>query len=38
MKQDGKIKIYKDVLASMDESEPEVAPAPQRPQFPLPTR
>lgn len=38
MKQDGKIKIYKDVLASLDESEPEVAPAPQRPQFPKPTR
>jgi len=38
MKQDGKIKIYKDVLTSLEESEPEVAPAPQRPQFPLPTK
>lgn len=38
MKQDGRIKIFKDVLASMDESEPEVAPAPRRPQFPPPTR
>ncbi len=38
MKQDGKIKIYNDVLASLEESEPEVAPAPQRRQFPIPTR
>jgi len=38
MKQDGKIKVYRDVLASLEESEPEVAPAPQRPQFPIPTR
>ena len=38
MKQEGKIKVYQDVLASLEESEPEVAPAPQRPQFPIPTR
>lgn len=37
MKQEGKIKIYQDVLASLEDSEPEVAPIPQRPQFP-PTR
>lgn len=36
MKQDGKIKIYSDVLTSMEDSEPEMAPAPQRPQFPIP--
>ena len=38
MKQDGKIKVYADVLASLEESEPEVDSAPQRPQFPIPTR
>lgn len=38
MKQDGKIKIYADVLASLEDSEPEVDLAPQRPQFPVPTR
>ena len=38
MKQDGKIKVYADVLASLEESEPEVEPVPQRPQFPLPIR
>lgn len=38
MKQDGTIKIYPDVLARLEDSEPEVAPQPQRPQFPLPTR
>jgi peptidyl-prolyl cis-trans isomerase D len=40
LKQEGKIKIYTDVIASLEESEPEpeVAPAPQRPQFPVPTR
>jgi peptidyl-prolyl cis-trans isomerase D len=37
MKQNGKIKVYQDVLASMEENEPEVMPA-QRPQFPLPTK
>lgn len=37
MKQEGKIKIYPDVLLSLEENEPEVAPAP-RPQFPVPTR
>jgi parvulin-like peptidyl-prolyl isomerase len=37
MKQEGKIKIYQDVLARMEEDEPEVA-APPRPQFPLPTK
>lgn len=34
MKQEGKIKIYEDVLATLDEGEPEMAP---RPQLPLPT-
>ncbi|MDQ5845289.1 MAG: SurA N-terminal domain-containing protein [Acidobacteriota bacterium] len=34
MKQDGKIKIYQDVLTSLEEAEPEIAP---RPQLPLPT-
>ncbi|HEY6231847.1 MAG TPA: SurA N-terminal domain-containing protein [Pyrinomonadaceae bacterium] len=37
MKRDGKIKIYADVLASLEESEPEVAP-PGQGQFPLPTK
>ena len=37
MKQAGKIKIYEDVIASMEEDEPEVAPAP-RPQLPFPTK
>jgi len=36
MKQDGKIKVYIDVLNSLEESEPEVAPQPPRPQFPIP--
>jgi peptidyl-prolyl cis-trans isomerase D len=36
MKHDGKIKVYNDVIATLEESEPEVAP-PQRPQFPFPT-
>jgi peptidyl-prolyl cis-trans isomerase D len=34
MKQDGKIKIYQDVLANIDASEPEVAPPSQLP-FPV---
>ena len=38
MKQEGKIKIYQDVLASLEDSEPEVEAPPQRPQFPVPTR
>ncbi len=38
MKQEGKIKIYQDVVANLEDSEPEIAPAPQRPQFPIPTR
>jgi peptidyl-prolyl cis-trans isomerase D len=38
MKQDGKIKVYTDVLTSLENSEPELAPEPQRPQFPVPTR
>jgi len=37
MKQDGKIKIYPDVIASLEASEPEVE-APPRPQFPMPAR
>src|SRR5258705_11681005 len=35
MKQDGKIKIYADVLKTLEDSEPEVAP---QQQFPIPTR
>lgn len=38
MKQEGKIKVNKDVIANLEASEPEVAPAPQRPQFPMPGR
>jgi hypothetical protein len=34
MKQDGKIKIYQDVLASLDAAEPEEAPQSQLP-FPV---
>ncbi len=34
LKQDGKIKIYTDVITTLEESEPEMAPAP-RPQFPI---
>ena len=34
MKHDGKIKIYTDVLTSLEESEPEIAP---QQQFPIPT-
>jgi peptidyl-prolyl cis-trans isomerase D len=36
MKQDGKIKIYQDVIASLEASEPDID-VPQRPQFPIPT-
>jgi len=36
MKQEGKIKVYTEVLTSLEESEPEIAPPPQRPQFPIP--
>lgn len=40
MKQEGKIKIYQDVLTAMEEAEPaiEPAPRPQFPQFPLPAK
>jgi hypothetical protein len=38
MKQEGKIKLYPEVLASLEESEPEIAAPPQRPQFPIPTK
>ncbi|SRR6266498_301126 len=37
MKQKGKIKIYSDVLARMEEDEPVAAP-PQRPRLPFPTK
>ena len=37
MKQEGKIKLYPEVVANLEESEPEIAP-PQRPQFPMPTK
>ena len=36
MKQEGKIKVYTEVLTTLEESEPEIAPPPQRPQFPIP--
>lgn len=36
LKNDGKIKIYKEVLASMEEEEPVAAP--QLPQFPMPSK
>ena len=36
MKREGKIKIYSDVLARMEESEPVIAPS--RPNFPIPTQ
>jgi parvulin-like peptidyl-prolyl isomerase len=39
LKQEGKIKIYTDVLARMEEEEPEpVAAPPQRPRLPFPTK
>ena len=38
MKQEGKIKVYPEVLASLEESDPEIAAPPQRPRFPLPTK
>jgi len=38
MKSDGKVKIYKDVLDSIEEEEPQVAPVPQRRSFPVPGR
>jgi peptidyl-prolyl cis-trans isomerase D len=37
MKQDGKIKIYDDVLAAIEEDEPEIA-TPPRPQLPIQTK
>ncbi len=37
MKQEGKITVNKDVIAELEASEPEIAPAP-RPQFPIPGR
>ncbi len=37
LKQEGKIKIFTDVLKDLEDSEPEVAPAPQR-QFPIPSQ
>ena len=36
MKQDGKIRIYTDVINNLEDSEPEVAPQPQ--QFPIPSK
>jgi len=38
MKKEGKIKIYKDVLASIEEDEPQVAPQPRRPRMPFPVK
>jgi hypothetical protein len=38
LKREGKIKIYKDVLDSLEEEEPEVAPQPRRPRFPPPNK
>jgi peptidyl-prolyl cis-trans isomerase D len=37
MKQDGKIKIYDDVLAAIEEDEPDIA-TPPRPQLPIQTK
>jgi peptidyl-prolyl cis-trans isomerase D len=36
MKREGKIKVYSDVIADLEASEPDIAP-PTRPQFPFPT-
>lgn len=36
MKQDGKIKVYKNVIADLEASEPEISAPPPRPQFPVP--
>jgi len=38
MKRNGKIKVYSDVIANLEASEPDIAPPPQRPQFPFPTK
>ena len=38
MKREGKIKIYKDVLASLNEDESAPVQQPRRPRFPMPTR
>ncbi len=38
MKQEGRIKVYKEAIADLEASEPEIAPASQRPQFPMPGR
>lgn len=37
MKRDGKVKIYKDVLDSIEEEEPAAVPQ-RRPRFPIPTK
>ena len=38
MTKEGKIKIYKDVLATIEEEESPVMPQPRRPRMPFPTR
>jgi peptidyl-prolyl cis-trans isomerase D len=38
MKRDGKIKIYKDVMATIEEEEPAAAPPPRRSRFPVPPK
>ena len=38
MKNEGKVKVYTDVLDSIEEEEPQVAPVPQRRSFPVPGR
>jgi peptidyl-prolyl cis-trans isomerase D len=38
LKSEGKVKVYKDVLESIEEEEPQIAPMPQRrSSFPIPT-
>jgi peptidyl-prolyl cis-trans isomerase D len=38
LKREGKIKIYKDVLASIEEEEPAAVPQPRLPRLPFPTK
>jgi peptidyl-prolyl cis-trans isomerase D len=38
LKNEGKVKVYTEVLESIEEEEPQIAPMPQRRSFPVPTR
>jgi len=38
MKRDGKVKIYQNVLNSIEEDEPPVMPQPRRPRIPIPSK